>query len=106
VETADAECGGLADVVTAALGFSPAGFAAALPECLGNTALLPVAGLGRNSSRFAANTANASTAIKKTSASTWFLVLIQLPQRCAVPEDGANACLAPWWLRESRCITR
>jgi hypothetical protein len=80
--------------VTAALGFSAA-FVAGLPAWEGNAAPPPAAGLVRKSSRFAANTVNASTDIKKISANTLFLVLIQLPQRWAETEDDAIACLAP-----------
>jgi hypothetical protein len=90
-----AEDAGADGAVTAALGFSTAGFVAGLPAWEGNAAPPPAAGLVRKSSRFAANTVNASTDIKKISANTLFLVLIQLPQRWAETEDDAIACLAP-----------
>jgi len=75
---------------TAALGFGKDGFVAGLTACGGNAAPL-AAGLVLNSSRFAAKTVNASTAIKKISASTWFLVLIPLSERCVVFEGDAIA---------------
>jgi len=82
------------DAGTAALGFGADGFVAGFTACGGNAALLP-AGLVRKSSRFAAKTVNASTAIKKMSASTWFLELIPLSERCVLREGDAIACLAP-----------
>jgi hypothetical protein len=73
---------------TAALGFGTAGFVAGFTGCEGNAEPL-AAGVVRKSSRFAAKTVNASTAIKKISTSTWFLVLIQLSERCVKRERDA-----------------
>ena len=79
---------------TAALGFGTEGFVPGLIACGGSTAPL-AAGAGRKSRRFAAKTLNASTPIKKMSASTWFLEFIALSECCALREGDAIACLAP-----------
>jgi hypothetical protein len=77
---------------TAAEGLGTGGFAGLVLSS--NAAMLPGLGPGGKSNRFAANSANASTATKKTSPNTLFLALTRILRRCvALPQDDAN--LAP-----------
>jgi hypothetical protein len=97
LEEGAAEAGAAEDTVagdgagTAAEGFGCNGFGAGLLFA-SSAAMLP--GLVGERSRFAANTADASTAAKKISPNMLFRVLTRILRCCAVPPQG-NANLAP-----------